>query len=115
MYLPKIRSVKVLFLILFTIPLTPTFALSQETSIWTNGYHKKLGRLEKKENGAYNIYNSGSKGKPVGRWEDGKVYDRGSYGGKVIGVSESKDGAAYFLLIEGGLLENDWTKRGWNE
>ena len=75
---------------------------------------KPIGRIEKKDD-VYNIYDAAYGGKSVGRWEDGKVYDRGSYGGRVIGVSESKDGASYFLLIEGGLLEKDWTKRKWNE
>ena len=149
----KTHRIKLLSLIL--ILLIPTFAFSQDTFIWSEGKHKKLGRIdnkgiilddsnantfgkrvgrikdgviyndphggmpigrfEKKGNGVYNIYDSAYGGKPVGRWEDGKVYDRGSYGGRVIGLSENKDAVAYFLLMDGGLLEKDFTKRKWNE
>jgi hypothetical protein len=35
--------------------------------------------------------------KPVGRHEDGKVYD-GPYGGAAIGRTERKDGSGYWLL-----------------
>jgi hypothetical protein len=129
-----------LLTLLLILCLTPTSALSQDTPIWTNGYHQKLGRvdskgiisddsniqtfgkkigrikngiiyndpngglpvgrIEKKEKGVFNIYDSAAGGKTVGRWEGGKIYDRGSYGGKIIGVSKNKDGAAYFLLKE---------------
>ena len=74
-----------------------------------------IGRFEKKGNGVYNIYDNAYGGKLVGRWEDGKVYDRGSFGGQIIGITKNKEGAAYFLLKEGGLLEKDFTKRKWNE
>ena len=136
----------VLLLILF---LLPTFAFSQD--IWSNGHHKKLGRINDKgvilddsnhqnfgkkigriKNGVvYDSPHGGTPigridedgkiwdkvvgGKPIGRWEGGKVYDRGSYGGIVIGETKNKDGASFFLLKEGGLLEKDFTKRKWNE
>ena len=143
------------YLIIFLLLLfSPPLALSGDTFIWTQGHHKKLGRiddkgiihddsristfdkrigrikdnivydspyggmpigrLEKKED-VYNIYDAAYGGKTVGRWEDGKVYDKGSFGGRIIGETNNKDGAAYFLLIEGGLLEKDWTKRRWNQ
>ena len=39
-------------------------------------------------------------GKPVGRYQDDKVYDA-PYGGSVVGESDSKDGVGYCLLEEG--------------
>ena len=132
----------------------PHPAFSGDTAIWSQGRHKKLGRVDdkgiiyddsnissfgkrigrikdrivynspyggmpigriEKKDGVYNIYDSGSGGKPVGRWEKGKVYDKGSYGSRIIGITDNKDGAAYFLLMEGGLLESDWTRRKWNK
>ena len=91
-----------LFLILFTIPLIPTSALSQDTPIWTNGYHQKLGRVDDKgtilddsnvqtfgkkigriKDGI--IYNDPNGGLPVGRIdENGKIWDSAA-GGKPIG------------------------------
>ena len=38
--------------------------------------------------------------KKIGRVKDGKVYDR-HYGGSIIGESDSKEGAGYWLLEEG--------------
>ena len=118
MFLPRIRSVQILFLILFTISLTPTSALSQSTTpIWTNGYHKKLGRVDSKgiicddssiqtfgrkigriKDGV--IYDSPHGGMPVGRLDkDGKIWDR-SVGGKAVGRWE--DGKVYNRSDRGG-------------
>ena len=146
-----VRFVLIVFLLLL---LSPPSALSGDGFIWTQGHHKKLGRVDdkgiicddsnintfgkrighikdnivydspyggmpigrlEKKDAIYNMYDAAYGGKAVGRWEDGKVYDKGYFGGQIIGETNNKDGAAYFLLIEGGLLEKDWTKRKWNQ
>ncbi len=54
---------------------------------------KKVGLIEENSK----LYDKPYGGTSVGRHEDGKVYDK-PYGGSAIGRSDTKDGAAYWLL-----------------
>ncbi len=108
-------SLLVLLLILF-----PTFSLSQDTtSIWSHGFHKKLGRIDSKgtilddsnvqdfgkQIGRVRegiIYNDPNGGMPVGRIDkEGKIWDSAA-GGKPIGRWE--DGKVYNRSDRGGKI-----------
>jgi len=66
----KALCIPLLLLILFL----PTLAFSQDTPIWTNGFHKKLGRIDSK-----GIISDDSNiqtfGKRIGRIKDGIIYN----------------------------------------
>jgi len=115
-------------LLLLIIPFI--LAFSSDNDIWSEGHHKKLGRIDfmgiiydfnEKEigrirngiiyNNSYgggnsigrieenNIFNNAYGGRVVGRWEKGKVYNRGNYGGQIVGLAKNPKASAYFLLM----------------
>ena len=102
MFIPRIISAKILLLILFTIPLIPTFVFSQDTtSIWTNGHHKKLGRIDNKGI-IIDDSNIQTFGKRIGRIKDGVIYNAPN-GGKPIGRIEQKESGVFNIYDSGSL------------
>ena len=119
------RNKKLLLLLLIPFIL----AFSSDNDIWSEGHHKKLGRIDsngiiydfnEKEIGRIrngivyndpyggnsigrieenNIFDSAYGGRSVGRWEEGRIYNKSNYGGQIVGLAKNPKALAYFLLM----------------
>jgi len=125
--LKNILVTKMIKKLLFLLIIPFIIAFSSGNYIWNEGHHKRLGRIDvrgiiydysinEKEIGRIQneiIYNDPYGGIPIGRiesnniynnervigrWENGKVYDKGYYGGQIVGLCKNPKASAYFLL-----------------
>lgn len=79
------RKIKKLLLFLLIIPFVLAFSFTND--IWSEGYHKRLGRIDVR--GIVYDY-SRSNGKEIGRIHNGIIYNN-PYGGNPIGRIEGNN------------------------